>query len=148
MVMVGSQKSSSHSPLNINVETKKVGFSPGNKSSVDNIAAGSIKINEDSVSFQEEPVKIKKGRRKKPKSCRNDKGNTNFRTVIQERQEPLLLVTRKKQTFKNVPLDPSVYPFDKIQNQVHIRSLVNTKNRQRWQKLIQKDLVNPTRDIK
>ena len=70
---MGSQRSSiDHSPVNINVETKKVGFSPGGKSSLDNIVGVSMKINEDSVSFQDEPIKLKKTRKRKPKSCRGD----------------------------------------------------------------------------
>ena len=34
-----------------------------------------------------------------------------------------LLVTRKKDTLKTVPIDPTFYPFDKIKNKNAIRSV-------------------------
>ena len=54
-----------------------------------------------------------------------------------------LLVTRKASTFCRDDLNPSLYPYDYIQKKTQVRTLLNTHNRQRWQQLIQQDLISP-----
>ena len=54
---------------------------------------------------------------------------------------PQLLVTRKKSTFSKVSVDPKQYPYDSNVKETYIRSLMNARNRKRWQDLIEKDLI-------
>lgn len=54
-----------------------------------------------------------------------------------------LLIRRKKSTFTKVDMNPGQYPYDYIKRKTQVRTLLNTLNRQRWQKLIQDDLVGP-----
>ena len=54
---------------------------------------------------------------------------------------PQLLVTRKKSTFSKVSVDPKSYPYDSNVKETYIRSLMNARNRKRWQDLIEKDLI-------
>jgi len=54
---------------------------------------------------------------------------------------PQLLVTRKKSTFSKVSVDPKQYPYDNCVKETYIRSLMNARNRKRWQDLIEKDLI-------
>ena len=73
------------------------------------------------------------------------------RKIVEKLQEsfeekPVLLVTRKKSTIKNVPLNNNVYPYDIVKKQKqHVKTLVNYQNRKKWQTLIEKDLINPNK---
>ena len=40
-------------------------------------------------------------------------------------------------------MHPTKFPFDNIRRQDHVRTLLSTQNRMRWQNMIQDDLVDP-----
>lgn len=61
----------------------------------------------------------------------------------EEGPRPELLVKRKAATYAKIDLNPSHYPYDYIKKKTQVRTLLNTLNRQRWQRMIESDLIEP-----